>query len=171
MDRRFTRPTCARNVIPCERAGFHARRESDSMPLSRGFAAEACEVGVSILYQGGTFASGPPSFSDGVMLARRRARGCLDAAERSRRRRGGVASAERSRRRRGGVALTPRRGRADAADSEQPQPRGCHRGATNLSHGPLRAACKRTGRTRPRKAVKRANVPRAVRDGSRDPPT
>ena len=112
------------------------------MPLSRGFAAEAYEVGVSILYQAGTFAPGPPIFSDGVMLARRRARGCLDAAERSRRRRGGVASAERSRRRRGGVAsaersrrrrggvasaersrrrrggvaLTPRRFRADAAE-------------------------------------------------------
>ena len=104
------------------------------MPLSRGFAAEAYEVGVSILYQAGTFAPGPPIFSDGVMLARRRARGCLDAAERSRRRRGGVASAERSRRRRGGVASaersrrrrggvapTPRRRRADAADSEGPR--------------------------------------------------
>ena len=39
---------------------------------------------------------------DKRMLARRRARGCLDAAE-------------RSRRRRGGVAPTPRRRRADAA--------------------------------------------------------
>merc|ERR1711903_130300 len=127
------------------------------MPLSRGGRIDSVSgrdvcTGAANFFRwghvGATSREGLPRRRGAVAATprRRRVRGAIAAPPRRGRVRGAVASTPRRGRVRGAVAPTPRRGRADAAEvsrrrrggplggvTSQPQPRGCHRGATNLS--------------------------------------
>merc|ERR1711903_360682 len=113
------------------------------MPLSRGGRIDSVSgrdvcIGTAKFFRwghvGATSREGLPRRRGAVAATprRRRVRGAVAAPPRRGRVRGAVASTPRRGRVCGAVAPTPRRGRVRGGVTSQPQPRGCHRGATNL---------------------------------------